>query len=74
MGTKARLLHYTIQEKLSRDKPSSLLGPLVSYEENEVLWLFSQNPIFIITYEWAQKLECYNTQYTIIEAFQRQTL
>jgi hypothetical protein len=31
------VLHYTRLERLAGDKHSSLLGPLVSYEENEVL-------------------------------------
>ncbi len=33
----ARVLHYTRLERLAWDKHSSLLGPLVSYEENEAL-------------------------------------
>ncbi len=33
----ARVLHYTVMESLARDKHSSLLGPLLSYEGNEVL-------------------------------------
>ncbi len=33
-------ISYTIRlERLARDKHSTLLGPLVSYEENEVLWI-----------------------------------
>ncbi len=31
------MLHYTEQERLARDKHSSLMGPLVSCEENKVL-------------------------------------
>ncbi len=38
----ARVLHYTRLESLARDKSSSPLGPFVSYEENEVLWIWSQ--------------------------------
>ncbi len=30
-------LHYTRLERLASDKHSSLLGPLVSYKENEVV-------------------------------------
>jgi hypothetical protein len=38
---------------------SSVLGPFISYKENEVLWilpqeLYSQLFMFFITYEWAQ--------------------
>ncbi len=40
---------------LQRDKHSSLLGQLVSYEENKVLWiesqgLYLQHRIFFLTY------------------------
>ncbi len=39
---------------------SSLLRPLVSYKENEVIWIqlmrtYSQHFIFFITYEWVQQ-------------------
>jgi hypothetical protein len=34
---KARVLHYTRIEMLAREKHSSLLGPFLRYEENEVL-------------------------------------
>ncbi len=38
-----RLLHYTKPERLARaDKHSSLLGPFLSYEENEELWIWTQ--------------------------------
>ncbi len=48
------VLHYTRLESSARDKHSSLFGPVVSSEENEVLWswhhgLYSQHPIFLIT-------------------------
>ncbi len=33
---KAGVLHYTSLERLARVKYSSLLGPFVSYEENEL--------------------------------------
>ncbi len=32
-----RVLHYTRLERLASDKHSSILGPFMSYEENEVL-------------------------------------
>jgi hypothetical protein len=56
----ARVLHYTRLERLARDKHSSLLGPFVSYEENEVLWIwlqvsYSQHFIFLVTYHWTQQ-------------------
>jgi len=45
-------------DKLAMDKHSSLLGPFISYEENEVLliWLqlYSQDFIFFTAYEWAK--------------------
>jgi hypothetical protein len=34
---KARVLNYTVLRKFTNYKYSSLLGPIVSYEENEVL-------------------------------------
>jgi hypothetical protein len=36
--------HYTKLERLARDKDSSLLGPFVSYEENEVLGIRTLEP------------------------------
>jgi hypothetical protein len=61
MAQKVRMLHYTWQERLARDKPFSLLGTLISEEENEVLCihllvLYSQHFIFFLTYAWAQKV------------------
>ncbi len=55
----ARVLHYTRMESLARDKHSSLLGPLLSYEGNEVLWIRSQKLYWYCTlihsfYEWAK--------------------
>jgi hypothetical protein len=46
-------------DMLVRDKWSSLLGPFVSYKENEVLWIqhkqpYSQHFIFYVTYKLAQ--------------------
>ncbi len=48
-----------MSEKLASDKPSSLLDPFISYEENEVLeiWTqvsYSQHFIFFVTYEYAK--------------------
>ncbi len=37
---------YTLAETLVSEKHSSLLGPFVSYEENEVLWIRTQRPYF----------------------------
>jgi hypothetical protein len=37
MSQIARMLHHNKLEKLARDKHSSLSGPFVSCEENEVL-------------------------------------
>ncbi len=34
---KGRVLNYTRQERLRKDKHSNLLGTFASYEENEVL-------------------------------------
>ncbi len=34
-----RVLHNTRLERLAKHKHSSFLGPFVSYEENEVLWI-----------------------------------
>ncbi len=51
------MLYYTRPEKLDRVKHSSLLGPFVSYEENEVVWIQlipSQHFIFFLNYELAQ--------------------
>ncbi len=43
-------------------KQSSLLGPIATYEENEVklqsLGAYSQHLILFTTYEWANKLVC----------------
>ncbi len=55
----ARLLHYTMLERLATEKHSGLLGPFLSYEENEVLWIrarepYSQHFILFVTQEWAQ--------------------
>ncbi len=38
---KARVLHYTRMERLAKDKSSSLLDPLISYEEN-LTWVEQQ--------------------------------
>jgi hypothetical protein len=34
---KARVLHFTWLERLTKDKNPRLLGPFIHYEENEVL-------------------------------------
>ncbi len=57
---KARVLHYSEVEKACQGKYFSLLGPLISYKENEALfiWLsrpYSQHFIFFVNDEWAQK-------------------
>ncbi len=57
---KARVLHYARLERLARDKHSTLLGPLISFEEIKVSWvwplgLYSQCFIFYLTYELSQK-------------------
>ncbi len=54
------MLHYLRLERLATDKYTTLLDPFVSYEENEVLWiwpqgLYSQPFILFLTYEWDQK-------------------
>jgi hypothetical protein len=36
-------MHYNRLERLARDKHSSLLGRYISYEENEVVELFSND-------------------------------
>jgi hypothetical protein len=46
-------------QKIASNKHSSLFGPLLSYEENGVLWiwlqwLYSKHFIFLVIYEWAQ--------------------
>ncbi len=35
----AKLLQYTLLEKIARDKHFRVFGPYLSYEENEVLWI-----------------------------------
>jgi hypothetical protein len=39
------VLRYTSLERLRVDQPSSLSGPFVSKEENEVLWIQPQSPL-----------------------------
>ncbi len=55
----AKVLYCTRLERLAIIKHSSLLGPLLSYGEKEVLLIWLQRPysqylIFFVTYEWAQ--------------------
>ncbi len=59
------MFHYTRLERLARYKLSSLLGPVISYKDNEMLWItwilasnkngLSPLRFFIIT----QSLFCY---------------
>ncbi len=58
-ATSVRVWNYTGFEKLAKDKHSSLLGPFIFYEENEVFWKllmepFLQKYIFFETYEMGQ--------------------
>ncbi len=55
----ASVLQYTMVKSPAKDKHFSLLGPFVSYEENEKLRIrhldpYSQHYIFFVTYEWAK--------------------
>ncbi len=55
----ARVLYYTMVEKLANDKHSSLLVQFVGYEENEVLWIrlqgpYSQHFFYFLMYELDQ--------------------
>ncbi len=57
---KARVLHNTKPERLAKDNHSNLFSPFVSYDENELLWLwylrlYSQHFILFVTHTWAQK-------------------
>ncbi len=48
------VLHYTILERLAKEKHSNLLGPFILYKENEGLWSQvsqSQYLIFFVNYE-----------------------
>ncbi len=59
---KARVLHNTRLKRLGSNKHSSLFGTVISYDENEVLWiwplgLYSQHFTFFVTYKCAQKQE-----------------
>jgi hypothetical protein len=56
---RAGVLHYTVLNRLSRGKHSSLFGEFDSYAENEVLRIqplgaYSHNLIFCATYEKVQ--------------------
>ncbi len=42
------MLYYTRLEMVDRDNHSSLLVPFVSYEENEVLWMWPLEPAQVI--------------------------
>jgi hypothetical protein len=46
------VLHYIRLETLASDKQSNLLGPFVSYEENEVLWISqAQHTLAMLDYD-----------------------
>ncbi len=54
------MLHDIRLEMFASYKHSSLLGPFLSYVENEVLWKwlpqpYSQNFIFFVSYKYFQK-------------------
>ncbi len=58
-GPNKLVFHYARLEMLARDKHSSLLGPFICYQGNEVLWILPQGPnsqhlILFIAYESAQ--------------------
>jgi hypothetical protein len=36
----AGVLHFTRIERLAKDNHDSLMGPFVSYKENELLWIW----------------------------------
>ncbi len=42
------MLQGTCPERFARNKQSILLGPFVSYEQNEVLWIWLQRPIKLL--------------------------
>ncbi len=44
------MLNYTKQERLATDEHSGFLGPFVSYEENELLWINYQVVFTIIQF------------------------
>ncbi len=55
---KARLLHTVKLERLDKDKHSSLLGPFLSYEENEVLWIQTLVPtLYLMIFQQPAKYE-----------------
>jgi hypothetical protein len=63
---KARTLHYTKIKRLPSDKHSSLFRAFISYEEIEVLGdtvtgAICTTLIYLLTCEWAKKLEDYIT-------------
>ncbi len=54
-----RALNYTYLARLAKEKHSSLVGPFISYEENEVFWkllleAYLQHYIFFESYEMGQ--------------------
>ncbi len=59
------MFHYSILERLAKEKYSNLVGPFVSYEENDVLQMwhqgrYSQHFNLILTYEWDQEVFHYS--------------
>ncbi len=44
------MLDYTLEESIARDRKYHLLSPIVSYEENEMFWLWSLDVIFTKLY------------------------
>ncbi len=53
------MLHNSKLERLTSNKHYNLMGLLLSYEENEVLWIrlqgpYSQHLIFFLMYESTQ--------------------
>jgi hypothetical protein len=57
-------------KNLDRDIHSSLLGPFISYKENEVLWIWRREQfIFFVTYRCAQQARMLNNAW--LERFTR---
>ncbi len=59
------MLQYTRFKRWAKDKPSSLLGPFISYEKDKFSDFYPRVHIFIVTFEWAQ--EATVLQYTRLE-------
>jgi hypothetical protein len=59
-----KLKHHNEYERLAADKHTSLLDPFVSYDENEVLWIWTQELLsqcfsLLLLTSWPIKVECY---------------